>query len=255
MDAHLGAVAGGQVEIRMPADGDGLGFGADVAGDDAGVHGVGGEGDGEVEVGLGEPVAAEVAGMDDAGDLLAAGDVFYGDVVGFGLEDEPVHGVALGAGKFADIVGGQSDGVALPLGGEGLAVGGELAANAVGIGNEEGRAEAVAEIAVGIVLLRRAFSSASARSGEASTSTLPLPGKLAVIWISSMPRPGARVTLVNSGLVLLTAERVRVTSFWPPISIAAWAWPPATNRPAIKTGRTMGSSASVRMSGFIVVHP
>ena len=27
-----------------------------------------------------------------------------------------------------------------------------------------------------------------------------------------MPRPGARVTLVNSGLVVLPAERVRVTS-------------------------------------------
>ena len=108
--------------------------------------------DGDDQVGLREPVAAKVAGVNDAGDLLAAGDVLHVYVVGLGLEDEPVHGVALGAGQFADVVGRQGDGVALPLGGEGLAVGGELAANAVGIGNQEGRAEAVAEIAVGVIV-------------------------------------------------------------------------------------------------------
>jgi hypothetical protein len=59
------------------------------------------------------------------------------------LEDQAVHGVALGSGLFADVVRGQGDGVALPLGGQGLAVGRELAANAVGIGKEEGRAEAI----------------------------------------------------------------------------------------------------------------
>ena len=222
MEAHLGAVAGGQVEVGMPADGHGLGLVAHVVRHDAGVHGVGGEGDGEVEVGLREPVAAEVAGMNHAGDLLAAGDGLFRDVVGLGLEDEAVHGVALGAGQLADVVGGQRDGVALPLGGEGLAVGGELAANAVGIGNEERRAQPIAEIAVGVVVLVEHLLGAC-ESGEASTSTFPLPGKLAVIWSSSMPRPGMTVTLVNSGLVLLAAVRVRVTIFWPPISGAAWA--------------------------------
>ena len=38
MDAHLGAVAGGQVEVGVPADGDGLSLVADVVGHDAGVH-------------------------------------------------------------------------------------------------------------------------------------------------------------------------------------------------------------------------
>jgi hypothetical protein len=48
-----------------------------------------------------------------------------------------VHGVLLGSGQLANVVGRQRDGVALPLGGEGLAVGGELAANPIGIGHEE----------------------------------------------------------------------------------------------------------------------
>ena len=52
-----------------------------------------------IEIGLREPMAAEVAGMDDACYLLAAGDVFDLYVVGLGLEDEPVHGVALGGGQ------------------------------------------------------------------------------------------------------------------------------------------------------------
>ena len=77
MQAGLGAVAGGHVEVGMPADGHGLGFAADVLRHDDGVDGIGGQGDGEVEIGLGEPVAAEVAGMDDAGDFFAAGNVFH----------------------------------------------------------------------------------------------------------------------------------------------------------------------------------
>ena len=83
-----------------------------------------------------------------------------------------------------------------------LPSGGELAANAVGIGNEEDGAEPVAEVAVGVVVLIEHFFG-SARSGEASTSTFPRPGKLAVIWSNSMPRPGRTVMLVNSGWVLL----------------------------------------------------
>ena len=55
-----------------------------------------------------------------------------------------------------------------------------------------------------------------------------------------MPRPGSTVTLVNSGLVVLVAVRVRVTIFSPPISVMAWAWLVTT----IKTGRAKGSRAS-----------
>ena len=63
-----------------------------------------------------------------------------------------MHGVALGARQAADVVGRQRDGVALPLGGQRLAVGRELAANAVGVGNQEGRAQPVAQVAVGVVV-------------------------------------------------------------------------------------------------------
>ena len=41
--------------------------------------------------------------------------------------------------------------------------------------------------------------------------------------MTSMPRPGARVMLVNSGWVVLAALRLRVTTFWPPISVSDWA--------------------------------
>ena len=74
-------------------------FGADVVRYDHGVHGVGGEGDGEVQIGLRKPVAAKVAGMNHASDFLAAGDGFLGYVVGLGLQDQPVHGVTLCTGQ------------------------------------------------------------------------------------------------------------------------------------------------------------
>jgi hypothetical protein len=64
-----------------------------------------------------------------------------------------VHGVALGRGQFADVVGRQSDGVALPLRGQGLAVGGKLAANPVRVRRQEGRAQAVAKIADSVVIV------------------------------------------------------------------------------------------------------
>ncbi len=63
-----------------------------------------------------------------------------------------MHGVALGGGQLADVVGGQGKRVALPLGGQGLAVGRELAANPVGVGNKEGRAKPVTQIAVRVVV-------------------------------------------------------------------------------------------------------
>ena len=152
MDADLAAVARGQVEVRMPGDGDGLVFAAHVFGNDAGVDGFGGERDSDDEVSLGEPVAAEVSGVDYAGDLFAAGNLFDLNVVGFCLEDEAVHGVALGGGQLADVVGGESNGVAVPLCGEGFAVCRELAANPVGVRNEEGRAEPVTEVAMGVIV-------------------------------------------------------------------------------------------------------
>ena len=74
---------------------------------DAGVYGFGGKPDGDDEVGLGEPVAAEIPSMDDAGDLLAAGNILHADVVGFSLENESVHGVALGRGRFPMLLAGR----------------------------------------------------------------------------------------------------------------------------------------------------
>ncbi len=75
-----------------------------------------------------------------------------------------------------------------------------------------------------------------------------------------MPRPGASVMLVNSGLVVLVAVRVRVTIFWPPISVTAWAWLKTASGPAIKTGKTRtgrakGSRASAFIKVFISIHP
>ena len=151
----------------MPSNGHGLGFAADVLRHDDGVNGISGQGDGEVEVGLREPVAAEVAGVNDARDFFAAVDVLFGYVVGFGLQYEAVHGMTLCTGILADIVCRQGDGVALPLCGEGLAVGRELAANAIGIGHEERRAEPVGKIPIGVVFIVEHFLSAcQVRRGE-----------------------------------------------------------------------------------------
>ncbi len=98
------------------------------------------------KVGLREPVAVEVAGMNHACNLLAALDFLHGHVVGLGLQNQPVHGVDVAA-RLAAVVGRQSDGVALPLGGQRLGVRRELAANAVGIRRQKGRAQPVAEVA------------------------------------------------------------------------------------------------------------
>jgi hypothetical protein len=70
-----------------------------------------------------------------------------------------------------------------------------------------------------------------------------------------MPRPGARVTLVNSGLVVLTALRFSVTIFVPPISVGAWALPAATRATAINTGRAIASGPIMRTNAFISLHP
>jgi len=136
----------------VPGDGDGLVFGANVLCHDAGVHSLGSKADGDDEIGFGEPVAAEIPCMNDAGNLLPAGYVFHGDAVGFGFEDEAMHGVALGRGQLSDIIGRQGNRMTLPLGGERLAVRGELAANPVGVGNQEGRTEPIAQIAEVVVV-------------------------------------------------------------------------------------------------------
>ena len=91
-------------------------------------------------------MTAEVPGVNDAGNLLAAGNIFDAHVVGLGLEDEPVHGVALGGGQAPNVVGRQSDGVALPLRGQRLAIGGKLAANPVRVRRQEGCAQPIAQI-------------------------------------------------------------------------------------------------------------
>src|SRR5215469_5252380 len=91
--------------------------------------------------------------MDDAGDLLAAGNYLLGYVISFGFENEAVHGVALSCGFLTDVVGRKCDGMALPFRGESLAVGRELAADAIRVGNEEDRTKPVAEVPVSRVLL------------------------------------------------------------------------------------------------------
>ena len=112
-------------------------------------------------------------------------------IVGLGLEDEPVHGVALGAGQLADVVGRQGDGVALPLGGQRLAVGRELAANAVGIGNQKGRAQPVAEVAVGVVVVVEHLLGAG-QVGRGQHIHIALAGKVGGDLKISMPRPGSK---------------------------------------------------------------
>jgi hypothetical protein len=90
--------------------------------------------------------------MDDARHPLAAGNLFDAHIASLGLEDQSVHGVALSRRQLAHVVGRKGEGVALPLGGQRFAVGRELAANAVGIGNQEGRAQPIAQVAeIGIV--------------------------------------------------------------------------------------------------------
>jgi hypothetical protein len=79
-----------------------------------------------------------------------------------------------------------------------------------------------------------------------------------------MPRPGIRVTLVNSGFVVLTGVRRRVTTFCPPISVAdasapcseaAWTRPVKANEPANSGGKAKGRKASARTMCSISIHP
>src|SRR6185369_14961111 len=118
MNADLGAIVGRQVEVWMPTDRDRFLFTADVLGDDRGIYSVGGNRYCEKQVSLGEPVAPEVSTMNDASDLLSAGNVLDGNVVGLCLKDEAVHGVTFGCRKLADVIGRERDGVALPFSGQ-----------------------------------------------------------------------------------------------------------------------------------------
>ena len=62
------------------------------------------------------------------------------------------------------------------------------------------------------------------------------------------------MTLVNSGLVVLVAVRVRVTTFCPPISVASCAWAAVTSEPANKAGSAR-SIKGARKEAFISIHP
>jgi len=91
-------------------------------------------------------MAAEIAAMNDACDFLAAADFLDRYAVGFCLQDQSVHGMALGRGQLADVVGRQRKHVALPIRDQCLAVRRQFAANPVRIGRKEGRAQPVTQI-------------------------------------------------------------------------------------------------------------
>ena len=61
----------------------------------------------------------------------------FNDVVGLGLQNQPVHRMPLSRGQLADVVRGQRERVAVPLRSQRLAVGTELAANPIRVGNQE----------------------------------------------------------------------------------------------------------------------
>ena len=97
-------------------------------------------------------MAAEVTGVDDAGERLAVGNGLGLNILRLRGKDEAVHRVLVLGGVVAVMpVGGQSDGLAVPFGSDGCAVGGHGTDDAVGIGDEEGAPEAEAGIAVLIV--------------------------------------------------------------------------------------------------------
>jgi hypothetical protein len=90
--------------------------------------------------------------MDHARNLLAARSLRNANVIGLRLQNVPVHGVPLGSGQLADVVGRQRNVVPLPSRRQRLAVCGKRAANPVRIWHQERRTEPVAQIAKGIVV-------------------------------------------------------------------------------------------------------
>ncbi len=97
-------------------------FAAHIVRDNRGVHRIGGQRDGNNQVGLRQPVPAEIAGVNNARHLLTARNAVSLHVIGLRLQNQPVHGVPFGGGQLADIVGWQGNRVALPRRGQRLAV-------------------------------------------------------------------------------------------------------------------------------------
>ena len=123
-------------------------------------------------------------------------------------------------GSLADVVGRQREGVAFPLGGQGLAVGRELAANAVGIGNQESRAEPVAEIAVGVVVhVEHLFCAGQVGRGQHVDVAFAgeVGGDLDQFHAAARSEGDAG----EFGRGRADGGAVSVTIFWPPISVTS----------------------------------
>ena len=159
---------------RVPADGHRFGFPAYILCGDGYFDRRAGQRDGEVEIGLREPVAAEIACVNDTCYRLAVGCVADVEVFGFGLVDGAVDG------EFAHKVVGQVDGVAAPIGGDGLAVCGDSAPDAARKRHEKGRAEGVVEVALTSSPVPFRTRAAWSTEGDLSRLTSPCPGRLAV---------------------------------------------------------------------------
>ncbi len=120
--------------------------------DDGCIHGFAGERNGEVQVSAGEPVPAEVSGMDDARHALTVGNVMGLHVLRFRVEDQAVHGVFIFVGIVCGVpICRQRELLSVPLGCDRFSVGRELAQNAVGEGSKKRSAATEACVAVEIV--------------------------------------------------------------------------------------------------------
>jgi hypothetical protein len=95
---------------------------------------------------------AKVAGMDHTSHLLSVRNRLHLHIVGPGLEEEPVCSRALCV-WLAPGADRQGKGVPLPLSGDGLPIGGELAAHAIRVRDQEGCADSEAHQAIRIIVL------------------------------------------------------------------------------------------------------
>ena len=136
----------------MPANRYGLCRTAHIVRNNRGIQRVGGQRNRHHQVGLREPVSPKVACMDHARHLFAARSLRHANVLGLRLQDQSVHGVALGGGKVTAIVGRQRDGMPLPGSRQRFAVCRERPANPVRIRRQEGRAQPVTQISKRIVI-------------------------------------------------------------------------------------------------------
>ena len=155
-DFELGLtpIATGDVEIGVPADAGGAGFRAGIDGGDLEYEGLRTEGGVELNFECAGPFALKR--FFPGG--FKGGAIGIGNAAGNGrglIEEEAVHGVGFGAGILADPVGGEFDGFAGGLRFDGAGFGVELAADAVGVGDEKGAAVLkgfiAAEIVFGVV--------------------------------------------------------------------------------------------------------